>query len=87
MTDALATFRDPPRHLSIDDPHYDPALGQNIEVWLDGYEQKRVLAYDCEAGSITRQKVMGFGEIVVEGGEVAKETVVGDVRVRWRVRP
>ena len=87
MTDPLAIFRDPPRRLSIDEPGYEPELGQNIEIWLDGCEQRKVIAYDCDAGTVHRYKVSGFGEIVVEAGDAATETVSGDVQVRWRRRP
>lgn len=86
MTDPLAIFRNPPIRLSMDDPTYTPDLGQNIEVWLDGYEQRKVLAYDCEAGTVERYKVHGFGDIVVEDDEPVREVVSGRVCVRWKRR-
>lgn len=86
MSDLLANLRNPPRQLSIDSPDYDPALGVAIEVWLDGYEQHQVLAYDCDAGTVQRYKVTGFGEVFADGDQIACEIVTGDVQVRWRDR-
>jgi len=87
MTDALAIFRNPPSRLSINEPGYDHNLGRAIEVWLNGYEQKSVLSYDCDAGVVERYAMRGFGEFVREDDDLKREVVGGDVRVRWKRIP
>jgi hypothetical protein len=87
VSDPLAIFRDPPRRLSVSDEGFEPELGQSIEIWLDGYKQDRVLAYDCQAGTIERMKVEGFGDPIIDGDQFVTETVSGRVLVRWKQRP
>ena len=87
MTDALAVFRDPPARMALSDENYDAELGRAVEVWLDGYEQNMVLAYDCEAGIVERYKMENFGDIIIRDGDAVSEIVSGNVSVRWRERP
>lgn len=86
MTDILAPLRHPPARMDISDENYDADLGRAVEVWLDGYEQHKVLAYDCEAGTVERFKVHNFGDIIVHDDEPVTEVVSGHVAVRWRKR-
>lgn len=75
----------PPRRLSTDDADYDPAVGARVLVFLDGVEQRRrCVAYDADAGTVTRAKLNEAGEIYCVGDEIAMETVSGKVEVRWR---
>ncbi len=79
-----------PRQLSVD-PDYpgfpgniDDAmgLGRWLKITLDGVDQfGRVVAYDIAAGTITRFKYNDKGQAIVEGEEIALETVSGEVVV------
>jgi len=71
-----------PRRLSIQDADYDPTLGQRLVVKLDGVDQHgRVEAYDLDASTVTRAKRDASGRLVLEGDEVAMETVSGLLEV------
>lgn len=68
---------------SVFDDDFDHELGRRLVISLDGAVQKQVVAYDIEAGSITRNKLNDAGEAYVDPvlEEVAKETVHGTVTV------
>jgi hypothetical protein len=76
---------DVPRRLSTHDDGYDPRVGEQLTVLLDGVDQHgRVEAYDMDAGTVTRAKHDTEGRIFVDGDEIAMETVAGHVEVLWR---
>jgi len=76
----------PPARYSVEQVDYDPALGARLCVHLDGVEQRRVIAYDCEAGTVTRCVLDAEGRLVVDENreDVGVETVSGRVEVTWR---
>lgn len=55
-----------------------------IQVMLDGVEVRDVLAYDCEAGTVERQKRDRAGELVVQDGNLVTEVVSGEVIAQIR---
>lgn len=76
----------PPVRLSVDDcktgrfPWED---AMRIEISLDGVIQGDVVAYDCEAGTLTRHQA-GVALLNEARDEIQRETVTGVVTVRWR---
>lgn len=73
----------PPRRLSTEDADYDSTIGMRVCVLLDGIEQRRLIAYDVDAGTVTRAKLNEAGEIYCVGDEVAMEVASGLVEVHW----
>jgi len=72
-----------PTRYSVFDEDFDWDLGHRLIISLDGVEQEQVVAYDIEAGTVTRNKLNEAGEVYVDPvlEEVAKETVHGTVTV------
>ncbi|MES3096195.1 hypothetical protein [Sphingomonas aerolata] len=76
---------DIPRRLSVTDADYDPRVGEGLIVLLHGVDQwGRAEGYDIDAGTVTRAKHDASGRLVLEGDEVAMETVAGRVEVTLR---
>jgi hypothetical protein len=46
--------------------------------------QTGVIGYDCRAGAIERYARGAKGEFRIEAGKAVRETLTGDVTVRWR---
>lgn len=75
---------DIPRRLSVSDPGFDSEMGRRLDVLLNGTVRDQVIAYDMDARTITRYVTDERGNIVVAGDEAKRETLTGDVAVRWR---
>jgi hypothetical protein len=73
-----------PRRASIYDKDFDHELGRRIEVYLDGKLQGMVVAYDVDAGTVTRHAPDADGRAQLdETREAVKiETATGRVEVR-----
>ena len=82
----------PPAKLSVDDldKRDSPVTweeAQRIRGMLDGVEQHQVVEYDCEAGTILRNKLDDEGRTQINPAnrdEVWRETVTGNVTVEWK---
>lgn len=88
MTDS----KGPPRKSSVEaiqagDGSWEVAM--RTEIVLDGEVQNHVTAYDCDAGTVTRQVLdeRGRPQLNETRDAVQTETVTGDVTVRWKGRP
>jgi hypothetical protein len=75
-----------PLRMSVDAPNHVWEDGARLEISLDGIVQKEVVAFDREEGWVFRNKLRD-GEVYVDGGEIARETVTGEVTVRWKDAP
>lgn len=73
-----------PRRLNVHDVDYDPKLGALLEISLDDAEQDGVVAYDIDAGWLTRYRKDGEGRIIIWDGRGLVETVHGIVTVALR---
>ncbi|WP_159981903.1 MULTISPECIES: hypothetical protein [unclassified Novosphingobium] len=74
---------------SVYDEDFDPELGRRLIISLDGVVQDQVVAYDIEAGVVTKHKVDAHGEVVVdrEREEIVKVDVHGAVTVTLKPEP
>ncbi|MCW2395878.1 MULTISPECIES: hypothetical protein [unclassified Sphingobium] len=70
-----------PVRLSVDDEGYDHTIGQRCRVYLDGVEIVQVVAYDTEAGTVTRCQRGPDGVLIIRDDEFAMETLTGKVEV------
>ena len=70
-----------PVRLSVDDEDFDTELGRRCRVFLDGVEIDQVIAYDIDAGTVTRLRTDANGNIVAVLGEVLNDTLTGVVEV------
>ena len=72
--------------VDLDDPGFDPQLA-DVNVWLDGIEQRDVITYDLDQGLIVRVRRDQAGRLVLnaERDEVERETLRGEVRVARRL--
>ena len=59
-----------------------------VDVYLDGWLQDDVTAFDTEAGWITKAKRFRDGRLVVDyaAGELVTETVYGKVEAKLKLR-
>jgi hypothetical protein len=76
----------PPRRYSVGQADYDYEVGKRLSILLDGVEQKAVVEYDCDAGTILRNKLDADGRPQVDPNNrerVWRETVRGKVTVEW----
>lgn len=78
-----------PTRYATGDYDYDPEVGCRLIISLDGAVQDRVVAYDIEAGFVTKHKVDAHGEVVVdhEREEIVKVDVYGAVTVTLKPEP
>ena len=49
----------PPIRYSVDQPDFDPEIGRKLVIRVDAIEQRQVIEYDCEAGTVLRNKLDG----------------------------
>lgn len=60
------------------------AVHGNVNVFLDGEKQDRVVAFNTRDGTIKRHKMSEFGKVqVTSKGKVRTETLRGKVTVEW----
>lgn len=69
-----------------DDPGYAEweSLGEtrySAKVFLDGVEMRGVITADEEAGMVVRYRMKDNGLIVIENGDVVRETLYGVVEL------
>lgn len=83
---AEMTTAAPPVRYSVSQPDFDYKIGARLLVRVDGVEQKEVVQYDCEAGTVLRNKLNADGkaQLAPDGKECWRETVTGKVTVEWR---
>jgi hypothetical protein len=60
------------------------AVGQKIDIWLDGVKQDHVISYDADAGYVRVNRLNAEGNFFVAGDEVATEIKRGRVELRER---
>jgi hypothetical protein len=75
----------PPRAYSVEQSDFNPEIGRRLRICVDGVEQKEVVEYDCDAGTVLRNKLDAEGRVQVNPNrdEVWRETVCGKVTVEW----
>lgn len=76
---------EPPRRWSVDDPGWLPSEACCISVFLNGMLVRNVIAYDCEAGTVTMYMLNNAGRFVLvpEGDMCEEYTATGEVVARW----
>lgn len=77
-------MRELPTRGSVDDPDIDWDVASRVEILLNGIPRDRVISFDVEARTLTRCATDEKGNFIVEGDEIKRETLHGDVAVRWR---
>jgi hypothetical protein len=83
MADLASLFL--PSSMDVDAGDHDPALGQLIEVRLDGRVMNEVVRYNCKAGLVVRLLHDADGNIVADpSGHVVTEELRGCVTVHLR---
>ena len=75
--------KQPPQKLSIQDTDYDPSIGANIIITLDGERQDSVISYDVASGTLERHKKVD-GKYVIHCWQLAVEKMSGVVGVSWK---
>lgn len=86
-------MKSPPRAMSIEkgSPHYRSdwhVIGPMIDVLLDGRTVNKVIAFDCDAGTVKRYATDDDGRLMLRpsGAGAHAETVRGQVTVRWNAK-
>jgi len=78
---------DVPRHLNLEELRNGfRHLARRLDIFLNGEPVHDVVAYDCDAGTVTRHKRDHNGDRIIDvsGEKLETETLSGDVRVRYR---
>ncbi|WP_242183227.1 hypothetical protein [Sphingomonas sp. CARO-RG-8B-R24-01] len=75
-----------PAVLSIEEgePGFRPDwqdIAFDLNIFVDGVEQRNVVSYDCNAGLVKRFLISASGRFIVEGDQVVLETIHGTVEV------
>ena len=65
-----------------DDPGYANWDGRRYDVFLDGKKQRAVFVADEETGEVICARYRPDGHLLIEGEEVATQTLRGDVVIR-----
>lgn len=75
----------PPRAYSVHQPDFDFEIGRRLRVLVDGVEQREVVEYDCDAGTVLKNKLGENGRPMLNAkrDEIMRETVRGNVSVEW----
>lgn len=76
----------PPVRYGIGHEDYDHNIGMRLRVFCDGVEMSEVVEYDCEAGTVLKNKldINGVAELTEDRSEILRETVKGQVTVEWK---
>lgn len=77
----------PPVRYSVGQEDFDPEIGRRLRIFVDGVEQQEVVEYDCEAGTVLKNKLNDEGRAQpdpTDRNRVWRETVKGAVTVEWR---
>lgn len=82
----METNEAPPVRYSTSQCDFDWAVGGRLLIRVDGAEQKEVVEYDCEAGTVLRNKLDDDGnpQLDAKRGDILREAVRGNVTVEWR---
>ena len=82
----MVTTERPPLRYSVGQEDFNPAIGKRLRILVDGVEQQQVVEYDCEAGTVLKNKLGEDGHPMLnkERDAVARETVRGTVTVEWK---
>ncbi|EJL23968.1 hypothetical protein [Novosphingobium sp. AP12] len=72
-----------PTRYAVGDDDFDPEVGRRLIISLNGVLQDHVIAYDIEAGIVTKHKLDEAGEIIIdrEREEIVKIDMHGAVTV------
>ena len=70
-----------PTRMSVHDLHFDPEFARRLIISLDDVEQHQVIAYDVDAGLITRYATDDAGQPIAVAGELVTEDKHGEVVV------
>lgn len=75
----------PPVRYAVGQPDFDPEIGRRLRVFVDAVEQKQVVEYDCQEGTVLRNKLddQGNAQLNEAKDEVLRETLTGNVTVDW----
>lgn len=75
----------PPVRYSVSQDDYDHEVGRRLRIFMDGVEQREVVEYDCEAGTVLRNALDEDGkpQLNTKRDEVLRETVRGTVTVEY----
>lgn len=75
----------PPIRYSVGQNDFDPEIGRRLRIYVDGAEQKQVIEYDCEAGTVVRFALDADGSVRLNAkrDDALRETVKGAVTVEW----
>lgn len=76
----------PPQSYSVRSKTFDPAIGRQLAVSLDGKEIDQVISYDCGLGQILRYQTDSDGQMMLNEAkdEVLTEVLEGQVTVAWQ---
>ena len=78
----------PPRAYSIGQPDFNPDIGRRLRICVDGVEQREVVEYDCDAGTVLKNRLNSEGRAQVDPNnreQVWRETVRGNVTAEWKM--
>lgn len=80
------TDQPPPRAYDIEQPDYDPAIGDRLAICLNDEPQRGVLAFDTDAGWVRRHSRDESGNLIIDRDpdRVRVEQVTGAVTVEWK---
>jgi hypothetical protein len=61
-----------------------PEWGPHVDILLDGVVQTGVISFDCDACTICRNKTTENGHYIIDGEEILREQLHGEVIVQWK---
>jgi hypothetical protein len=75
----------PPVSYSVRRNDFDPEIGRRLRIFCDGVLLNDVVEYDCDAGTVLRNKLGEDGQPVLNAKRdaIIRETMRGVVTVEW----
>lgn len=83
----MTTTTLPPLRYAVSQDDFDPEIGSRLRIFLDGVEQREVIEYDCDAGTLLRNKLNAEGNVQIDPtqpDQVWTEHLTGTVTVEWK---
>lgn len=82
----MTTIERPPVRYSVSQDDFSYEIGRRLRIFVDGVEQEHVVEYDCEAGTLLKNKLDDNGRhrLNEKRDEIVRETLRGVVTVEWR---
>jgi hypothetical protein len=76
---------EPPVRYSVGQEDFNPEIGRRLRIYCDGVLMSEVVEYDCEAGTVLKNKLdeNGKAQLNAERSDILRETVKGQVTVEW----